>query len=226
MICQRDATPGLLAPAGLPGPPAGVAAAASRLQPDGGGCGSVSARLFSAALHAALRPACAVPSAERRRSLCLPRSAVATSASTSTGDACLQRQARTRSRTPTRRCDIDACFESDIPPGLQWSQSSIAQETLLADLMAAPLDGWSDQSKQKLAKAFGSPESLLCLVLVREDDAKSVKYLARSCSICGMHHVLTPMFGKQLPIGQSLILFQWLKKTYAPLVWGTSYALL
>ena len=37
MICQRDATPGLLAPAGLPGPPAGVAAAASRLQPDGGG---------------------------------------------------------------------------------------------------------------------------------------------------------------------------------------------
>ena len=131
-----------------------------------------------------------------------------------------------RSRTPTRRCDVDACFESDTPPGLQCSQSSIAQETLLADLMAAPLDGWSDRSKQKLASEFRSPESLLCLVLVCEDDARSLKYLARSCSRCGMHHLLTSVFGKQLPIGHSLILFQWLKKTYAPLVWGSSYALL
>ena len=57
------------------------------------------------------------------------------------------------------------------PPGLQWSQSGTAHKTLLADLMAAPLDGWSDQSKQKLAKAVGSPESLLCLVLHRRPDS-------------------------------------------------------
>ena len=48
MMCKRDAAPGLLPPAGLPGPPAGVAAAASRLQPDCGGCGSVSAPAVAA----------------------------------------------------------------------------------------------------------------------------------------------------------------------------------
>ena len=95
----------------------------------------------------------------------------------------------------------------------------------MADLMAAPLDGWSDQSKQELAKAFGSPEALLCLVLFREDEAQSIKYLARSCSECNMHHALTLVFGEKLPIGNSLILFQWLKRAYAPLVWGTSEVL-
>ena len=104
-------------------------------------------------------------------------------------------------------------------------QSGTAEERLLADLMAAPLDGWSEQSKQELAKAFGSPEALLCLVLVGEDDAQSIKYLARSCSECNMHHALTLLFGEQLPIGKSLILFQWLKRVYAPLVWGTFEAL-
>ena len=102
------------------------------------------------------------------------------------------------------------------------SQSGTAEERLLADLMAASLDGWSDQSKQELARAFGSPEALLCLVLVREDVAQSRKYLARSCSECNMHHALTLVYGEQLPIGKSLILFQWLKRFYAPLVWGTS----
>ena len=104
-------------------------------------------------------------------------------------------------------------------------QSGTAEERLLADLMAASLDGWSDQSKQELAKAFGSPEALLCMVLVREDVAQSRKYLAGSCSECNMHHALTLVYGEQLPIGKSLILFQWLKRFYAPLVWGTSVVL-